>query len=271
VDLSRGRERFLTVTVEITGTDPGRLRRVQPLRDDFQVLAGKESLPCRWLRGGSLPEDPRRLRFVLGFSMPPARTRTIALRANLPRLEGEDALELRLTGLQLTSNRQERTGPGWRVDIFHFGEVSYEPPALPAKGQFTSKLGPADVRVFRKEEGKDVPERAIMLHFRSNNVELYDPTLDVSGSLTTDGAVTSPLIAASMVREPSRAVKNPVAGPFASGTFWFQVPSKGRGPSHRRRDPPPPPPTQPQGSARRDSEPPGSRRVAPAPGARSLR
>src|SRR5438067_11041536 len=41
VDLARGREEFLTVAVEISGGDAGSLRRVQPLRDDFRVIAGK--------------------------------------------------------------------------------------------------------------------------------------------------------------------------------------------------------------------------------------
>src|SRR5205809_1138228 len=39
------KERFLTVTVEITGRDPAGLRRVQPLREDFRLLAGKKVLP----------------------------------------------------------------------------------------------------------------------------------------------------------------------------------------------------------------------------------
>ena len=42
VDLSRGKEEFLTVTVEVSGADPARLRCVQPVRADFQLLAGIE-------------------------------------------------------------------------------------------------------------------------------------------------------------------------------------------------------------------------------------
>ena len=49
---------------------------VQPLREDFRLLAGKAVLSCRWLRGGSLPEDPKRLRFTLGFSPPPTRIKS---------------------------------------------------------------------------------------------------------------------------------------------------------------------------------------------------
>jgi hypothetical protein len=222
-------EEFLTLTVEITGADAARLRRVQPFRDDFEVLAGGQVLPCRWLRGGSLPEDPRRLRFTLGFSLPPAGTKKVELRADLPRLEGDQALELRLTGLQPGSFIQERQGEGWSLTVQGLGEKPYTPPALPPKGQYISKAGPADARVFRKSvPGGAAPERAMVLAFRSGDVGLYDPTLDVTGHLLVDGGPSQPLLSAVMRREPSRAVKNPAASPVVWGEFHFQAPAGGR-------------------------------------------
>jgi hypothetical protein len=248
VDLSRGKEKFLTVTVDISGQDPARLRRVQPLREDFQVIAGQSTLPCRWLRGGSLPEDPNRLRFTLGFTMPAKGTKAVSLRANLPRLEGDDVLELRHTSLRLGNVQQEWKGPGWSVSVNQFGEKDYDPPALPPKGQFHSKGGPVDVRVFRKGSATDpAPNRAVVLSFFSRDTELYDPTLDVSGSLLVEGGSPAPLISASMRRDPSRTVKDPPYPPFIQGEFHFQVPEKGRPTGvvirlHRR---PPSPQAQP--------------------------
>ncbi|MFN3651201.1 MAG: hypothetical protein ACK47B_16620 [Armatimonadota bacterium] len=226
VDLSRGKERFLTVTVELSAADPVRLRRVQPLRDDFTVLAGKAMLPCRWLRGGSLPEDPTRLRFTLGFSLPPPGTARVALQANLPRLDGGEALELRLDDL---SAGQTRKGPGWTLTVQAFSPESYDPPAVPPKGTFISKLGPVDARVFRKQSPKaGEPDRAVLLRIHSEDTALYDPILDVSGNLLVDGRPGPALLSARMLREPSRTVEKPPAGPFVRGEFYFPVPAKGR-------------------------------------------
>src|SRR5438128_1092393 len=80
VDVGKEPREFLAVTVEVTGLDPTRLRRLQPLRDDFTLIAGKQMLPCRRLRGGSLPDDPERLRFTLSFSPPPAGVKMVDLR-----------------------------------------------------------------------------------------------------------------------------------------------------------------------------------------------
>ncbi|HTE19261.1 MAG TPA: hypothetical protein VK689_12880 [Armatimonadota bacterium] len=230
VDLSRGKEKFMTVVVEITGADPARLRRVQPLRADFQLLAGKRALPCRWLRGGSLPEDPRRLRFTLGFSLPPPGTRKVSLQADLPRLEGADAvLELRLTGLQPGQSGQERRGAGWAVTVNQLAETEYVPPPLPPKGGFISKGGPVDARVFRKGSATDTPPaRAVVLTIFSRDLQLYDPTLDVSGVLLAEGGASTPLLSASMRRDPSASVSNPPYRPFVTGIFHFRAPEKGR-------------------------------------------
>jgi hypothetical protein len=228
VDLGRGGEKFLTVTVEITGAQAGPLRRVQPLRDDFQVLAGKSVLACRWLRGGSVPEDPRRLRFTLGFSLPP-KVATVSLRANLPRLEGEETVELRLADLQAADRVQERRGAGWQVTVDRFGERSYEPPALPEAGKFFSKGGPVDFRVFRKGgAGDPVPGRVIGLTLVTRDVELYDRTVDVSGSLLLDRGAGPALLSASMRRDPARSVAKPPYAPFVTGQFFFPIPAQGR-------------------------------------------
>jgi hypothetical protein len=226
VDLSRGREEFLTVALDITSADPARIRRVQPLRDDFDLLAGKRELPCRWLRGGTLPDDPSRLRFTLGFSMPPGGTRRVSLRVNLPRLE-DDTLEVRLAGLQPGSRDVERRGPGWAVEVRSFAETAYEPPALPPSGRFISKAGPVDARIFRKEEPGKQPPRAVVLSLRSENTGLYDPTLDVSGHLLVEGGPPAPLLSALMRRDPSRTVVKPPYGPFIDGQFYFALPAKG--------------------------------------------
>ena len=229
VDLNRGKEEFLTVTVEVSGADPVRLRRVQPVRADFQLLAGKAKLPCRWLRGGSVPDDPSRLRFTLGFSLPPASVARVDLVANLPRLDGEDVLELRLADLKLGQEEVERSGPGWSVKIYRFAEEKYVPPALPKPGQFVSKAGPVDVRVFRKSvPNTPEPQQAVILAFHSPSPELYDATLDVSGQLTLEGGVTAPLLSALLRREPSATVEKPRYPPFVIGQFYFPVPAKGR-------------------------------------------
>jgi hypothetical protein len=227
VDLSRGQERFLTVTLEISGTDAARLRRVQPLRDDFQLLAGKKTLPCRWLRGGTLPDDASRLRFTLGFSRPPRGTRRVSLRANLPRLEGDDSLELALPNLPIGAPSQSRNGKGWSISVGSLEVRDYTPPALPEKGQFSVKSIPADTRVFRKATPDAAPAQAVQLSLSSSDVELYDPTLDVSGRLIVDQGPESPLLSALMRRIPSRATSSTI-NPFITGQFYFAVPPKGR-------------------------------------------
>jgi hypothetical protein len=229
VDLSRGKEEFLALTVEVSGAEPTRMRRVQPERSDFQVRAGKAILPCRWLRGGTVPEDPTRLRFTLGFSLPPASIRRVTLLANLPRLEGEEALELKFTDLALGQTSGERVGPGWNVTIQRFAEEAYVPPALPKPGQFVSKAGPVDARIFRKSAPKEKePQRAVVLSFRSNTVALYEAALDVSGTLMLEGGATLPLLSASLRRDPSATVKKPIYPPIVRAEFYFPAPAKGR-------------------------------------------
>jgi len=227
VDLSRGKEKFLTVTVDVTGVVPARLRRVQPLRDDFQILAGKTVLPCRWLRGGTLPEDPQRLRFVLGFSLPPRGTKAVSLRANLPRLEGEDLLEISLKSLAPGVATDERGGRDWTVTIHRFALQEYMPPALPEKGQFTVKSVPVDTRVFRKPAKDPDPAKAYSLSLASRSAELYDLTLDVSGWLVVEKGVMVPLLSASMRRMPSRAA-NRDGDPYVTGEFHFPAPASGK-------------------------------------------
>ncbi len=224
VDLSRGREKFLTLTVEISGGSPVRLRRVQPMREDFTVLAGKQRLHCRWLRGGALPEDPERLRFTLGFSMPSPPVKTIALEANLPRLENADAVELRLNGLAQGSTAQERAGDGWSVTVVRFEEGEYEAPSLPPSGRFTSKAGPVDARVYRSPGTGAPPTRAFILRWRSNQADLYDRTVDLSGRLILEGGGTTPLLSALLKRDPSAAIKKAPYGPFVDATFYFTLP-----------------------------------------------
>jgi hypothetical protein len=226
VELSRKDREFLTLTVEITGADAARLRRVQPLRADFSLQAGKAMLPCRWLRGGSVPEDPRRLRFTLGFSLPAPGVRTVTLVANVPRIENEEILEI---GLEDVRAGQERSGPGWSLKIVRWAAAPYEPPTLPAKGQFFSKGGAVDARVFRKGgAGAPAPTRVWELALRSMDVALYDPTLDVSGYLLVEDGSPAPLLSASMRRDPSRSVEKAPYRPSVSGEFHFALPSSGR-------------------------------------------
>ncbi len=242
------KEEFLAVMLEISGPDPLQLRRVQPLREDFQVLAGKTVLPCRWLRGGSLPEDPQRLRFTLGFSMPDRKVKSVDLRVNLPRLRGDDFLEFRLEGLQ-DGTPQPRRGEGWALTVQRFGTAPYQPPALPPKGQFLAKKLSFDARVFRKTTPPgNPPTEAVILAFSNGSAELFDPTLDVSGHLLLEGGGATPLLSASLRRIPARtagAGKVPIA---VSGQLYFQVPPKGRPTGalvrfHRR---PAHPPREPQ-------------------------
>ena len=227
VDLSRGKERFLTLTVEISGVEAAQLRRVQPLRDDFQLLVGKKTLPCRWLRGGTVPDDATRLRFTLGFSRPPGGTRRVSLRANLPRLESDDLLEVSLPSLSLGAPSQQRSGKGWSISIGGLEVRDYTPPALPEKGQFSIKSIPADARVFRRSSPDAAPAQAVQLFLSSADVELYDPTLDVSGWLTVEQGPQSPLLAALMRRVPSRSTTSSI-NPFVTGQFYFSVPARGR-------------------------------------------
>ncbi len=229
VDLTRGGQEYLTIVVEINCSDPGRLRRVQPLRADFRVSAGKATLPCRWLRGGSIPEDPRRLRFSLGFSMPPPGLKAVSLHADLPRLESEEILELPLPGLAHGARAEARKGSGWSLTVTQFGEAAYKPPALPPKGQFQAKGGALDVRVFRKGHAAEPAlGRAITLAIRSSDVGLYDPILDVSGTLLVDGGPALPLLSALLRRTPARSVEKPKYRPTVEAEFHFQVPVKGR-------------------------------------------
>jgi hypothetical protein len=223
VDLSRGGDEFLTVTVELSGIEPGQLRTVQPLRSDFRLLAGKITFPCRWLRGGSLPEDPTRLRFTLGFSVPPRGVRGVTLLADLPKPGAQETLELKLAGLRQGKGGQTVSGPGWEVEVTGFSARPYTPPALPPEGRFFSKGGPVDVRVFRK--GTDAPPTAWTLSLRTGDVALYDATLDLSGELLVEKGKGAPLLSALMRRDPSRSVEKPPYGPFVSGEFHFAAPS----------------------------------------------
>jgi hypothetical protein len=222
VDLNRGGEEFLTVTVELTDRDPQRLRRVQPRRDDFIVLAGKAELPCRWLRGGSLPDDPGRLRFTLGFSVPPPAVRSVTLLADLPRIDSDPVLEIRLEDPARAAG--ERRGPGWVIAGSRVEERMYEPPALGSEGQFLSKERPTDAKVFGKGTGGAAPERALVLSVRSGQVDLYDDTLDVNGFLILDNKRTVPLLGASLRRDPSRAVKQPQRSPSLEAELYFAAP-----------------------------------------------
>lgn len=246
-DLAK-KEEFLTVTLEIAGPDPLQLRRVQPLREDFQVLVGKAVLPCRWLRGGSLPEDPQRLRFTLGFSMPDRKVKSVDLRVNLPRLPEDNFLEIRLEGLQ-GGKPQPRRGEGWALTVQRFGPAPYQPPSLPPKGQFLAKKLALDARVFRKAAPPgDPPAEAVVLAFGSGYAELFDPTLDVSGHLLLEGGGATPLLSASLRRVPARTVKESSRPVEVSGQLYFQVPPKGRPTGalvrfHRR---PAHPPREPQ-------------------------
>ena len=229
VDLSRGGARFLTLVVEIRAPTSSRLRGVQPLRDDFQVLAGKSTLPCRWLRGGTAPDEPASLRFTLGFSMPPRQVRRVSLRANLPRLDSGEQIEVRLSDLQTGGAEQERKGDGWALTVDLFRLQDYEAPSLPPSGKFFSKGGPVDARVFRKQTPSEAaPAQAVRLSFHSRTVSLYDSMLDVSGTLQVAGGPATPLLSALVKRDPSRAVEKPLYGPFVRADFYFAVPPKGR-------------------------------------------
>ena len=225
VDVGKERREFLTVTVEVTGLNAARLRRLQPLRDDFTLIAGKQFLPCRRLRGGSLPDDPDRLQFTLSFSLPPPGIKSVDLRIQIPA-PGEDALELKLTGLKAGNAEQFRKGEGWSLNVTRFSESPYNEPPLPPEGGFQSKGGPADVRIVRRSTG-DAPERAYLLEFRTDDPSLYDRTVDISGNLLTEGG-TTPLLSGTLRRDPSRAVANPPFGPFVTGKFFFALPMKGQ-------------------------------------------
>ena len=225
VDVGKERREFLTVTVEVTGLDPARLRRLQPLRDDFTLVSGKQLLPCRRLRGGSLPDDPDRLRFTLSFSPPPAGIKAVDLRIQIPA-PGEDALEIKLMGLKPGNAEQFRKGDGWALTVTRFAEAPYADPPLPPEGGYVSKGGPVDVRIVRRSTG-DAPERGYLLEFRSDEPALYDRSVDISGTLLTEGGST-PLLSGMLRRDPSRAVANPIYGPYVTGRFFFAMPVKGQ-------------------------------------------
>jgi hypothetical protein len=225
VDVGKERREFLAVTVEVTGLDPARLRRLQPLRDDFTLIAGKQLLPCRRLRGGSLPDDPERLRFTLSFSPPPAGIKAVDLRIQIPA-PGEDAIEIKLVGLKPGNAEQVRKGDGWALTITRFGESPYSDPPLPPEGGYVSKGGPVDVRIVRRSTG-EAPGNGYLLEFRTDEPALYDRSVDISGSLLTDAGST-PLLSGMLRRDPSRAVANPIYGPYVSGRFFFAVPGKGQ-------------------------------------------
>lgn len=225
-DLER-RESFLSVTVEFRGLDPTRTSRLQPLREHFTLVAGKQRLPCLRLRGGTLPEDPMRLRFNLGFAEPPAGIRVVSLAVRLPRADVDDALEVKLDALA----PGDRRGDGWSLAVQVFGPDTYTPPVLPPRGEFISKGGPSDVRVFRKGTGdgktESAPSRAQVLVFTSTQAALFDDTLDVSGQLLVEGGPAPALMAAQMVRSPSRSVKEPRRSLLVQGRFYFPVPTSG--------------------------------------------
>lgn len=189
-------------------------------------------LHCRWLKGGTVPEDPARVRFTLGFSRPPAGVRTVDLVAEFPRLDAEEALEVRLEGLKPGEGQQERRGAGWAVRVEEFGLRGYVPPALPPSGYFYSKAGPMDARIFREGEtalgGKGAPAEAMHLSLFARDVALYDPTVGVSGSLLVQGGPSTPLLSVMLRRDPSRTVKAPRYGPHTHGDFYFVAPPKGR-------------------------------------------
>jgi len=86
-----------------------------------------------------------------------------------------------------------------------------------------------DARVFRKADGGPTPPaQAIRLTFYSHSIDLYDATLDVSGSLLVPAGASSPMLSALLKRDPSRSVKDPPYPPFVHGEFYFAVPPKGR-------------------------------------------
>ncbi|MER3404963.1 MAG: hypothetical protein C4289_07180, partial [Chloroflexota bacterium] len=62
--------------------------------------------------------------------------------------------------------------------------------ALPPPGYFYSKAGPVDARIFRKET-QPPPAKAVVVAFHSEDTSLYDPVLDVSGSLLASGGATT--------------------------------------------------------------------------------
>jgi hypothetical protein len=225
VDVGKERREFLAVTVEVMGLDAARLRRLQPLRDDFTLIAGKQLLPCRRLRGGSLPDDPERLRFTLSFSPPPAGVKAVDLRIQIPA-PGEDALEVKLTGLKAGNEQQFRKGDGWALTVTRFAEAEYSDPPLPPEGGYISKGGPVDVRIVRRSTG-DAPERGFLLEFRADEPSLYDRSVDISGSLLSEGGST-PMLSGTLRRDPSRAVAKPIYGPYVSGRFFFALPGKGQ-------------------------------------------
>ena len=229
VDLSRGKEEFLTISLDVSGLAPAAMRRVQPLREDFTLLAGKSALPCRWLRGGSLPNDPRRLRFTLGFSVPPPTVKTVSLKARLADTSTAPPLELRLEGLVTDQRSVTRSGVGWKVTIRSFRRGKYLPPSLPPKGAYQIKGIPVDHRIFRMSAPQGAPPtEAVSLQLASRDTNLYDNTLNLSGYLIVAGGKRAPMLSAHLQRVPSRVVEKPRATPRITGQFHFAVPPVGR-------------------------------------------
>ncbi len=220
------RAESLVLALELRGPARQALRRIQPRREEFTLLAGKERLPCRSLRGGSVPEDPNVLHFRLGFALPAPPIREVALEACLPRPEEPVQMMLRLTDLRPGMSPVEQTGATWKVQIQHCRLGPYDPPSVPPSGAFLTKGGPADVRIFRKAgEGKPDPEQALQVRLFSRTLTLYDATLDLDGSLVQAGRPPSPLLAARLVRHPSGAAETRVFAAFLTAECSFAAPS----------------------------------------------
>jgi hypothetical protein len=228
VDVARGGERFVTLTVEVRGDDPAALRRFHPRRDDFRLLAGKDELGCRWLRGGSVPEASDVLRFTLGFSPPRAGVTRVRLRARLPADLGTETRSLTLSDLRTDAGPFVRQGKGWRLTVTQVAERAYDAPELPARGVLLSKGGLMDVRVFRKERASAEPARAMTVRFESDDVGLYDPVVDLNATASAGGGPEVPLLAARLTRDPARS--SPAAkerSPVVRGELFFALPPRG--------------------------------------------
>jgi hypothetical protein len=224
VDLSRGNAPFLTVTVELTSSARDALLRIQLRREDFRLLAGRQLLPCRWLRGGTLPEDADRLRFVLGFPPPTETAKSATLLASLPTAAPSEMVEIRLARLKVGQSGGHIVGAGWQVDLTSFEPHEYVAPALPPSGYFISKAGAVDARIFRKAPaGAPAPTRAFRVGFVSRDVGLYDPLLDVDAELLLATGQRVPLLSALFKRDPSRAVPNPLYHPYVIAELDFAL------------------------------------------------
>jgi hypothetical protein len=233
VDLAAGGRELLTLTVEVTGWEPGELRRVQPLREDFQLLhstsdsakgasatsAGPTAVS---LRGGTAPDDSRRLRFVVGFPLPPPETRGLSLRARLPAAVRTTSLSIQLPDLRPGSRDVRFAGGGWSLTVTRFAEEEYFEPALPPLGKFGAKGGPMDLRVFRRSAAAGTaPPRALRLQFRSETASLYDRTLELDGS----AGAGAPLLSGYLRRVPSRIAEKPGGPVQVTADLYFKLPA----------------------------------------------